>query len=128
MKRVAIEAILVCHCILWLSMVGCSGSDEPVTTPTYFDLKPHEVVELKRRALSFSDGEAAYRLHLYYEFGFAYDEALSMYWLQKAEELGNERALHDLRVRKTETENHQVNSSENNSSENTGQETTDPFK
>jgi len=36
--------------------------------------------------------------------------------------------LHDLRVRKTEAENHQVNSSENNSSENTGQETTDPFK
>ena len=40
----------------------------------------------------------------------------------------DKRALHDLRVRKTEAENHQVNSSENNSSENTGQETTDPFK
>jgi len=123
MQRVAIEAILVCHCILWLSTVGCSGSDEPVTTPTYFDLKPREVVELKRRALSFNDGEAAYRLHLYYELGFAYDESLSMYWLQKAGELGNERALHNLRVRKTEAENHQAHSSEN-----TGQETTDPFK
>ena len=62
------------------------------STPLCYTLMQSDIVEHKRRALLSGDGEAAFGLHLHYQFGFTPDDILSAYWLHKSAELGYENA------------------------------------
>ena len=68
-----------------------------VTRLAYFDLTSRDVAKYRRKALEDGDGEAAYRLCLYYQVECVND-ARAIYWLRKSGGLGYGEALHELNL------------------------------
>lgn len=72
--------------------------DRHVTRLVYFDLTAGDVAKYQRQAIGLGDGEAAYRLYLYYQIGCVIDDARAIYWLRKSGVLGYGEALHELNL------------------------------
>jgi hypothetical protein len=71
-------------------------NDNHVTFPVYSDRALRDIAKYQKEALLSGDGEAAYRLYLYYRVGGMIDDARAAYWLQKSGENGYGEALHEL--------------------------------
>ena len=98
MKIKPAAAAVFCAAVLHGCLECKNTHPEVLATPMCFDLSPVEVIRHRRKALIDGDGEAAYNLYLFYSLGFVTDDARAAYWLRKAGELGNEKALHALRL------------------------------
>jgi hypothetical protein len=89
LKRIVVAASIVLFCVsafVWKRIPMGRSTD----TQTWYALSPQEYSELERQQ-SAGDGEAAFRLFMFYAFS-KHDQDKARRWLRRAIELGHETA------------------------------------